>query len=194
MTRKVLPEPGLVTSRYAAAALGVSVRTVQLWCNNGTLRTLRTPGNHRRIRLSDLQVFQDTMSAAKDTIPLMLKGAVVAIVHEAVRTLQYTVTLTPEGMLEHALRCVENPRGVTYMEFDRTATTMVVLACIKDDLSLRYSIHYPIACNCKEGTYALDPSLIYVLVSSKPDARSQGTGPDLGDRSSQARCDVPQQR
>jgi excisionase family DNA binding protein len=37
------------STREAAAALGICVRTVQLWVEKGRLRAWKTPGGHRRI-------------------------------------------------------------------------------------------------------------------------------------------------
>jgi excisionase family DNA binding protein len=45
----------LLTTREAALRLGVSLRTVQLWVEAGTLPAGRTPGGHRRIRLSAVE-------------------------------------------------------------------------------------------------------------------------------------------
>lgn len=51
------PDPidPLLTTREAAMRLGVSLRTVQLWVEAGTLPAGRTPGGHRRIRLSAVE-------------------------------------------------------------------------------------------------------------------------------------------
>ena len=42
------------TTREAAKMLDVSLRTVQLWVENGSLSAWRTPGGHRRIRADSL--------------------------------------------------------------------------------------------------------------------------------------------
>lgn len=42
-------------TQLAAETLGVSVRTVQLWVENGTLQAWKTPGNHRRILRSSVE-------------------------------------------------------------------------------------------------------------------------------------------
>ena len=42
-------------TRLAAETLGVSVRTVQLWVENGTLEAWKTPGKHRRILRSSVE-------------------------------------------------------------------------------------------------------------------------------------------
>ncbi len=42
-------------TQEAAKQLGVSVRTVQLWVENGTLEAWKTPGGHRRILRSSVE-------------------------------------------------------------------------------------------------------------------------------------------
>ena len=42
-------------TQRAAETLGVSVRTVQLWVENGTLKAWKTPGKHRRILRSSVE-------------------------------------------------------------------------------------------------------------------------------------------
>ena len=42
------------STKEAAAVLGVSHRTVQLWVENGTLQAWRTAGGHRRITLESV--------------------------------------------------------------------------------------------------------------------------------------------
>ena len=42
-------------TQEAARRLGVSVRTVQLWVENGTLEAWKTPGGHRRILRSSVE-------------------------------------------------------------------------------------------------------------------------------------------
>jgi len=49
------------TTREAAKMLDVSLRTVQLWVENGSLSAWRTPGGHRRIRADSL----DAMLASR---------------------------------------------------------------------------------------------------------------------------------
>ena len=38
-----------ITSRQAASQLGLSLRTIQLWVENGVLSAWKTAGGHRRI-------------------------------------------------------------------------------------------------------------------------------------------------
>lgn len=42
----------VITTREAAALLGVSIRTAQGWVENGALDSWKTPGGHRRVRRS----------------------------------------------------------------------------------------------------------------------------------------------
>ena len=43
------------TTREASRILGISVRTAQLWVENGTLEAWKTEGGHRRISLSSVE-------------------------------------------------------------------------------------------------------------------------------------------
>lgn len=42
-------QQNVCTTQDAAKLLGVSLRTVQLWVENGSLRAWKTPGGHRRV-------------------------------------------------------------------------------------------------------------------------------------------------
>ncbi|MFO1281371.1 MAG: response regulator [Burkholderiales bacterium] len=44
-----------VTTREAAIRLGVSVRTIQLWVEEGRLEAWKTPGGHRRVYASSVE-------------------------------------------------------------------------------------------------------------------------------------------
>lgn len=53
--RSVIPsdsEDPILTTGAAAALLGVSVSTMQLWINSGAIASWKTPGGHRRVRRS----------------------------------------------------------------------------------------------------------------------------------------------
>lgn len=52
------------STKEAAAILGVSHRTVQLWVENGTLQAWRTAGGHRRITLASVNRVVDARRAA----------------------------------------------------------------------------------------------------------------------------------
>lgn len=47
-------DPTILTTAQAAKILGVSIRTAQLWIESGALPSWKTPGGHRRVRLSDV--------------------------------------------------------------------------------------------------------------------------------------------
>lgn len=49
------PKNPMLTTSEAATLLAVSLRTIQLWVEDGKLTAGRTPGGHRRIRYSDVQ-------------------------------------------------------------------------------------------------------------------------------------------
>jgi excisionase family DNA binding protein len=69
------PDPldPLLTTREAAMRLGVSLRTVQLWVEAGTLPAGRTPGGHRRIRLSAVEALaqRSGLRAAAQTAQML---------------------------------------------------------------------------------------------------------------------------
>lgn len=52
------------STKEAAAILGVSHRTVQLWVENGTLQAWRTAGGHRRITVESVKRVVDARRAA----------------------------------------------------------------------------------------------------------------------------------
>ena len=57
----------ILTTRDAAQLLGVAVSTTQLWMESGALPAWKTPGGHRRVRLSSVQhllIQQDEETAA----------------------------------------------------------------------------------------------------------------------------------
>ncbi|MBU2676043.1 MAG: excisionase family DNA-binding protein [Gammaproteobacteria bacterium] len=67
----------VIGTREAAKILGVSVRTVQLWVENGSLEAWKTPGKHRRIFRSSVEallskrdsgVTQPSASSRKDVL------------------------------------------------------------------------------------------------------------------------------
>lgn len=45
----------ILTTAEAAKLLGVSIRTVQLWVEGGTLASWKTPGGHRRVRRASVE-------------------------------------------------------------------------------------------------------------------------------------------
>lgn len=49
------PGDPALTTRETAQLLGIAVSTAQLWIENGALPAWKTPGGHRRVRLSDVR-------------------------------------------------------------------------------------------------------------------------------------------
>lgn len=49
------PSTDFCTTREAAKMLGMSVRTAQIWVENGTLLAWKTGGGHRRISIESVQ-------------------------------------------------------------------------------------------------------------------------------------------
>ncbi|MGZ3183548.1 MAG: GAF domain-containing protein [Telluria sp.] len=54
MSNDAITDP-ILTSREVARMLGVAVSTAQIWMERGELASWKTPGGHRRARLSDVQ-------------------------------------------------------------------------------------------------------------------------------------------
>lgn len=59
----------LCTTRQAADLLGVSLRTVQLWVEEGVLPAWKTPGGHRRIARSAVEALIDERDRAVSEPP-----------------------------------------------------------------------------------------------------------------------------
>lgn len=54
MTTRADDDP-ILTTREAARMLGIAVSTAQQWIENGAIPAWKTPGGHRRVRLSDVR-------------------------------------------------------------------------------------------------------------------------------------------
>lgn len=57
--RDHVPDKPFVTTRQAALLLNVSLRTVQLWTENGILNAWKTVGGHRRISIDSVNRMRD---------------------------------------------------------------------------------------------------------------------------------------
>lgn len=58
-----LDDDPILTTRDAARLLGVAVSTVQLWMESGALPAWKTPGGHRRVRLSAVLALREQRGA-----------------------------------------------------------------------------------------------------------------------------------
>ncbi|UVW28473.1 GAF domain-containing protein [Massilia sp. H6] len=59
----------ILTTRDAALLLGVAVSTTQLWMESGALPAWKTPGGHRRVRLSSVRQLQMQQSEETGIAP-----------------------------------------------------------------------------------------------------------------------------
>jgi len=64
----MLDQQQLLSTRQAAQILGVSVRTIQLWVEQGLLQAWKTPGGHRRI---DQQSLIKVLQRKQREVPLL---------------------------------------------------------------------------------------------------------------------------
>jgi excisionase family DNA binding protein len=62
-------EDPVLTTAAAARLLGVAVSTTQLWLESGALPSWKTPGGHRRIRLSAVMALLNAQAQARDRQP-----------------------------------------------------------------------------------------------------------------------------
>lgn len=67
----------LMTTSDVAKALGVTVRSVQLWVEQGALEGWKTPGGHRRITRASFEKFNANISPAAQKTLSQLKVVVV---------------------------------------------------------------------------------------------------------------------
>jgi excisionase family DNA binding protein len=62
------------TTREAAQMLGISVRTAQLWVENGTLEAWKTEGGHRRISLASVHRVQEGKQPATESAAMLAQS------------------------------------------------------------------------------------------------------------------------
>lgn len=60
----------ILTTRSVARLLGVAVSTAQQWIEGGTIPSWKTPGGHRRVRLSAVQQLMESRGPAPATAPV----------------------------------------------------------------------------------------------------------------------------
>lgn len=90
------------TTREAAALLGVSLRTAQLWVEDGALQAWKTPGGHRRILKRSVEALLRTRGVSMMSAPFEM----LAVEDEPILRKLYEARL---GTLDGArLRLAEN--------------------------------------------------------------------------------------
>jgi excisionase family DNA binding protein len=84
-----------ISTREAAELLGISLRTAQLWVENGALLAWKTTGGHRRILLHSVQkIIDERKNASAEPIfesPQALKIAIVEDDPDVVSLLKMTI-------------------------------------------------------------------------------------------------------
>ena len=72
-----------ISTREAADLLGISLRTAQLWVENGALLAWKTTGGHRRILLHSVQkIIDERKNASAEPIPQSPQALKIAIVED----------------------------------------------------------------------------------------------------------------
>lgn len=67
-----LPKPRLLTPRQASELLGISYPTTKHWILTGKIKTLKTPGGHHRIPMSELDAYLPRSRGAQKNTSLRL--------------------------------------------------------------------------------------------------------------------------
>jgi excisionase family DNA binding protein len=70
--RKIASNDDLMTTREVGEALGVAVRTVQLWVESGVLPAWRTAGGHRRIARAAVDKLMSERAMTTDQVATVL--------------------------------------------------------------------------------------------------------------------------
>ncbi|MET3107337.1 excisionase family DNA binding protein [Oxalobacteraceae bacterium GrIS 2.11] len=94
----------IMSTRDAALCLGVSVRTVQLWVENGCLEAWKTPGGHRRIYRQSV----NSMLAARNARDVHGEFFEILICGDANESAEYLVTQLKSLGNEVRIRVVQN--------------------------------------------------------------------------------------
>lgn len=77
-----LTESDVCTTRSAAAMLGVSLRTVQLWVEGGSLLAWKTPGGHRRVSLASVNALLQGRKLKEDIVKVEAQAIRVLVVED----------------------------------------------------------------------------------------------------------------
>ena len=115
-------------TRLAAETLGVSVRTVQLWVENGTLEAWKTPGKHRRILRSSVEALlaERADPSSKEAAASPAEAADILIVEDEATMQAYYEAMFEIVRPDIELRFADNGfEGL--VEFGRKAPALMLL-------------------------------------------------------------------
>ena len=110
ITKNMSEDDPILTTREAAHLLGVAVSTTQIWMESGALPAWKTPGGHRRVRLSAVRQLQAQQQDA-GTLAAEPDGAVSAPAPEPLPAF--------EALASHAL--LDTPPEETFDRLVRLA-------------------------------------------------------------------------
>lgn len=77
-----LTESDVCTTRSAAEMLGVSLRTVQLWVEGGSLLAWKTPGGHRRVSLASVNALLNGRKLKRGVVKPEVQAIKVLVVED----------------------------------------------------------------------------------------------------------------
>lgn len=115
----------VITTREAAALLGVSIRTAQGWVENGALDSWKTPGGHRRVRRSAVLAL-----LAKVKPPRAAPSAIVVVLASGERLEWYRRAL--ETMPECVVESFDDPYAAL-LAIGTSLPAVIVMELAGDD-------------------------------------------------------------
>ncbi|TWI64401.1 excisionase family DNA binding protein [Pseudoduganella lurida] len=81
----------ILTTTAAARMLGVATSTVQMWMENGAIASWKTPGGHRRTRMSSIRSLMDRTPSQNSTVGQAVEAAL-----SHVSPLEFQPAATPD--------------------------------------------------------------------------------------------------
>lgn len=127
---EAMQKKDICSTREAAAMLGVSLRTVQLWVEAGRLQATKTVGGHRRIQVGSVQALKSSLSRnvaePAPRAPALLRILLVEDNPVLRRLYEVTVkswgipvaTETADNGFDALLRMGENPPDILITDID----------------------------------------------------------------------------
>lgn len=115
----------VITTREAAALLGVSVRTAQGWVENGALDSWKTPGGHRRVRRSAVLAMLDRVKPS--TLAL---SATVIVLGASERLSYYAATI---GTVEECVVDLYDDPYAALLAIGTSSPALIVIELADND-------------------------------------------------------------